>query len=358
MSAPAPPPARVIPFAATLSPMSAFAHCFIPTLIGLGLALAIHLGVILPRFGTGSTDLNRMVDLGRRLDARLDDVPTLAFIGDSVTVEGIDAREVAKAAPAGWRVLNLGINGCDRAELDVIVPKLAKAAPKAVCIVLRSLSIAQPPDVEVDGAYAYNLGGFATAWPADWIESDTPGVPPEKVAMLTKPRLEAEIHFRTAIQQLINNRLRARFRAGIKASGTDDWDAPFNMTASISGTTLDSHIKVLGEELLEGVKNGTTRHERDLEKLINRLAASGCMPVLVSAPIHPRLRETFGPTAARVRELATSMAAAHGGLYADATLLLDETGFADGQHPSEKGRMLLSAFIGSKLPAPAAASGH
>lgn len=335
-----------------MSAPAAFAFCFAPLVIGLALAVGFHLKVVLPRFGTGSSDLNRMVELGKRLDTPLTDAPTAVFVGDSVTVEGIDAALVTKAAPAGWRIMNFGINGCDRAELDVIMPKVAKAKPAAVCIVLRPLSIAEPPSVETDGAYAYNLGGFPAAWPAGWIEADTPGVPPERVAMLTKSTLEAEVHFRTAFQQLINNRLRERFRAGIKVARADDWNAPFNMTASISGSTLDNHISVLAEEVRLGIKDGTSRHERDLERLIRLLADSGVRPILISSPIHPRLRESFGPTAARLRELATGWAKQYNGVYADGSLILDETGFADGQHLNEKGRGLLSAFVGANMPPP------
>ena len=352
MTSAAPPPAQIIPFARTMSAPAAFAFCFAPLVIGLALAVGFHLKVVLPRFGTGSSDLNRMVELGKRLDSPLSDTPTTVFVGDSVTVEGIDASLVAKAAPAGWRVLNFGINGCDRAELDVILPKVAKARPAAVCIVLRPLSIAEPPWVEADGAHAYNLGGFPAAWPAGWIESDTPGVPPERVAMLTKSTLEAQVHFRTAFQQLINNGLRERFRAGIKATRADEWSAPFNMTASISGSTLDNHISVLAEEVRLGIENGTVRHERDLERLVRLLADSGIRPILISSPIHPRLRDSFGPTAARLRELATGWASQFNGVYADGSLILDETGFADGQHLNEKGRGLLSAFVGGKMPPP------
>lgn len=339
-----------------MSAPAAFAFCFAPLVIGLAVAVGVHLKVVLPRFGTGSGDLNRMVELGERLDAPMNDVPTAVFVGDSVTVEGIDASLVAKAAPAGWRVFNLGINGCDRAELVVIMPKVAAAKPAAVCIVLRPLSIAEPPPVEADGAYAYNLGGFPEAWPQGWIQSDTPGVPPERVERLTKSKLEAQVHFRTAFQQLINNGLRERFRAGIKLARSDDWNAPFNMTASISGSTLDNHISVLAEEVRLGIKDGTTRHEQDLERLIKLLADAGIRPILISAPIHPRLRESFGPTAARLRELASAWATKYGGVYADGSLILDETGFADGQHLNERGRGLLSAFVGANMPPPAAAA--
>ncbi|MCX5690457.1 MAG: hypothetical protein NTV94_11855, partial [Planctomycetota bacterium] len=95
MSSAAPPPAQIIPLARTMSAPAAFAFCFVPVVIGLALAVAFHLKVVLPRFGTGSSDLNRMVELGKRLDAPLSDVPTAVFVGDSVTVEGIDAALVA-----------------------------------------------------------------------------------------------------------------------------------------------------------------------------------------------------------------------------------------------------------------------
>ncbi|MBS0195814.1 MAG: hypothetical protein JSR77_03565 [Planctomycetes bacterium] len=352
MSAPSPPSPSEIPFAKDYSPTKAFAHCFLPVVVGLAVALGVHMRFVLPRLGTGSPDLNRMIQMGHRLDTPLSDAPTLVFVGDSVTVEGIDASIVAKNAPSGWRVFNFGINGCDRAELDVVLPKVADAKPRAVCIVLRALSIGRPPDVEVDGAYAYNLGGFPAAWPPGWMESDTPGVPPEKVEMLRASRFKAEVHFRTAFQQLINNGLRARFRSGIKVARSDDWSAPFNMTASISGSTLDNHINVLGEEVREATADGTQRQERDLEKLISLLASKGVTPVLIISPTHPRLRETFGPTNARLKTVAQAWAAQYRGVYADASELFDGSGFADGQHLNEKGRGLLSQFVGSKLPAP------
>ncbi len=332
--------------------ISAFLFCFIPVVLGLGAALGVHLKVLMPRFGTGNVDLNRMIEVGHRLDTPLSDKPSLVFIGDSVTVEGIDSTIVAKNSPAGWRVFNFGINGCDRAELDVIVPKVVKSQPKAICIVLRPLSIAMPPDVEVDGAYAYNIGGFPQAWPSNWIASDTPGVPPEIVARLQSSNLKAQAHFRTSFQQMINNKLRAKFRAGIKASRSDDFDAPFNMTASISGDTLDKHINTLAKEIREGIKGGTELHERDLARLIALVGDAKITPVFISAPIHPRLRDEFVPTAKRLTALATEWAAKYHGIYADASLLLDDSGFADGQHLNEKGRAALSAFVGSKLPSP------
>ncbi|MEI7658018.1 MAG: hypothetical protein WCK33_08140 [Phycisphaerae bacterium] len=353
MSAPAPHAHAPIPFAQGLSPAKAFAFCFLPTAAGLGLAVAFHLFVVLRVLGTGSPDLNRMVALGLRLDEPPPKEPTLVFIGDSVTVEGIDASTVAKATGGAWKVLNFGLNGADRAELDVIVPKVATMKPAATCIVMRPLSIAMPPAINIEGAHAYNLGGFSHAWPPGWIGTDTPGIPAEQLAALTGTPLQSKFNFRTAIMDMINSGLRARLRSGVRIAPIDDWNAPFNLTASIGGATLDNHLHALDVELQEAIREGTERHERDFERLVAHLAAAGVKPVLVASPIHPRLREAFGPTAARMATLAPTWAAAHGGLWIDATTLLDETGFADGQHPNQKGREALSAFIGSKLPPPA-----
>lgn len=331
----------------------AFVFCVVPVLVGLAVAVALQLGVILPRVGTGSPDLNRMMAVGKLLNTSLSEEPTLVFVGDSVTVEGIDAGIVKAGAPAGWRVLNLGINGCDRAELDVILPKVAAAKPRAVCIVLRPLSIAYPPDVEVDSSYAYNLGGFAEAWPAGWMTPYPPGVPQDKYEKLVAGKFEAQLHFRTALQALVNSKLRGAIRRGVRAVGSEEWRAPFNMTESIGGELLDRHVRVLAEELRIGVEGGTKEHEADLERLVMYLQSQGVVPILVSSPTHPGLREAFGATGARLREVALGLAERCGGVYADATLLLDESGFADGQHLNQKGRELLSRFIAGKLPAAA-----
>jgi lysophospholipase L1-like esterase len=352
MSAPATPVPPPIPVAQGLSPAKAFAFCFVPVAAGVGLAVAFHLFVVLGWLGTGSPDLNRMVALGERLDEPSPTEPTLVFIGDSVTVEGIDASIVARATGGAWQALNFGLNGADRAELDVIVPKVARHKPTAVCIVMRPLSIAEPPAVNLDGAHAYNLGGFAAAWPEGWIGPDTPGLPAEQREALTAPSLDSKLHFRTAIMEMINAGLRARLRSGVRIAPVDDWIAPYNLTTSIGGVTLDNHIRALDVELQDAIKQGTERHERDFERLVSHLAAAGIKPVLVASPIHPRLREAFGPTAERMRALGPTWASSHGGTWIDATTLLDETGFADGQHPNQKGREALSAFIGSNLPPP------
>ncbi len=352
MSAPSPPPPEDIPFAERLGSPKTFAYWVIPTVLGLLAAVVFHLLVVMPRFGTGSPDLDRMIAIGQLLDSPLNSEPTLVCVGDSTTVEGIDASIIAQAAPKGWRVLNLGINGGDRAELNVIIPKVAAAKPKAVCLVLRPAHIGDPPDVEVDSSYAYNLGGFPAAWPAGWMTPNPPGVPPDKIENLTATHLDAHLNFRTAFQQLINNKLREQLRRGIRPSQPTNFVAPFNLTMSISGSTLESHLRNLDEENQKAIKFGTAKHEADMERLIAYLHSQGVTPILIAAPTHPGLREAFGPTNARMTELAKGWAQKYAGIYGEATLLFDESGFADAQHLNEKGRRLLSEFVGKLIPPP------
>lgn len=367
MSAPTPPPPPDIAIASRLSAPAAFAWCAVPSLLGLALAVVLQLGFMLPKFGTGSSDLNRMIELGRHLGSPYR-TPTAVAVGDSVTVEGIDASVVAANAPAGWTIENLGINGCDRAEVNVILPRVLGAKPRAVIFVLRPLSIAEPPPLSGDGAYAYALGGFRDYWPKDWINPGSPGVTEDIYARLTAPDLKAKVHFRTAVNYLINDTARAKIRKGITFARADDWNAPFNMTASVGGKTLDNHLKSLEEEVriaahADGDGHGSpgpfrpdiASDEADMERLIASTRAAGSIPVLIAAPVHPRLRdaEAFGAVGRRLRELAPQWAAEYGGVYADASALLDETGFADGQHLNAKGRELLSTFVGKSLPPPA-----
>lgn len=367
MSAPAPPPPHQIEFAPRLSAPAAFSFAFLPVVAGLGAAAVIHFSVVLPRLGVGSSDLNRMVALGHHLESPAPAGTRTAFaVGDSVTVEGIDADIVKANAPPGWTIENIGINGCDRAEVKVILPKIMAAKPAAVIFVLRPLSITEPPPIAVDGAYAYALGGFPKLWPPAWVEPDSPGVPPNIFRDLTASETLARIHFRSALSYVINDGLRERVRKGIKFARPDNWVAPFNMTSSISGPELTRHLTALENEVREstavpptgheGTPNPaspTATHEAEMERLIRYTRDHGSIPVLFAAPVHPRMASApaYSAVAARLKVVARDWATETGGVFADASALLDETGFADGQHLNAHGRQLLSEFVGKHLPA-------
>ncbi len=368
---PPPTPTRNpdVPRTGNLSATGAFAFISLPVIAGLCTAALLHFTLIMPRIGVGSPDLNRAVQLGHHLDSSPYATGTWAVaVGDSVTVEGFDAAIARAHAAPGWSVQNIGLNGCDRGQIRVVLPKVLTARPTAAIFILRPRSIAEPIAVTHDGAFAYVLGGFPNDFPRDWITGPLPGLSRDVADDLSRPVLTAKLHFRTAIATSINDGLRERLRRGIKFSRPDDWTAPFNLSTSIDGATLDRHLATLERETVDATtpvgspprEQGapftpdTAIHEDEMRRLILMTRDAGVTPIIVIAPVHPRMRTApvHSAVAARLREIAPGWASESGGVYADASLLLDESGFADGQHLNAHGRELLSAFVGERLPAP------
>jgi hypothetical protein len=342
----------------------------IPSLVGLALAAAVSVWILFPKLGTGSTDQDRKIAIGALLDAGFvpdaQDRRTLVCLGDSVSVAGLDAAAIElagnDASSPRWRVLHLGINGCNRTGLDVIVPLVARAKPDAACVLLIPESVVEPFPLPVDSAYAYNLGGFVGAWPDGWMDSPRPGISADAMVGLRASPLSATLHFRNAPQTAVNLGLRARFRAGIRPPRFDDWVAPFELAQSISGATLEGHLRQIATETVAKASGGTELHEQDLERDLMELRRAGVYLVLVAGPIHPELRAALSPYAERVRVVcervlnatiekpsADAGALSSVGIFIDASNALTAEDFADALHPNASGRAKLSQLIGAGL---------
>ncbi|MFZ4573575.1 MAG: hypothetical protein ACOYN0_04210 [Phycisphaerales bacterium] len=334
--------------------LATFAFWAVPTILGVLAAAALQLWVIFPRMGAGSADLDRCIALGELYREGLSDQPTVVCIGDSVSVEGIDASVVAANAPPGWRILNAALNGGDRLEQAVMLPALAKAQPTYVVWTCRAMYLGAPPaDLHADRAAAYRIADFPEAWPQDWITSKTPGLTEDLMGSLTGPKVKSELHFRTSLIHATDQKIKGILKGGsFRAADAADWGAPFQMNISITGPRLDRHLEALRDEHAERIGKG--KQVREYERMVELLAAAGVRPVLVVAPVHPAIREKgwFEPEVTELRALAAKLAAANGGVFIDASDLLTAEDFADGQHPGASGRQKLSALIGSKLPAP------
>jgi hypothetical protein len=341
-----------------------------PVLVGLGVALVIHLFVIFPTLGAGAPDVQRGIELGRRIEQGFAQAPSAVFIGDSVTVEGIDATVAQQAAPPGWEVLNLALNGGDRLEQAIMIPKLAQARPELVIWIVRPMLLGAPPaNLHEDRAAAYRLGGFRPAWPDAWL-STKQGITRESLAMLEGSEIRAKVHFRTGFIGVVGVWLKGVLRPGtFRDAEPDDWLVPAELASQAPLERLQLNIKSLAEEHDKRVRLRTTDEQgretitsrlepQELFRLVDHLARSGTRVVLVRSPIHPEIRasKAFEPEATQLEEMARDWCASNGGLYLDAATLLEASEFADGQHPAASGRAKLSAFIGSGLPAPGTSS--
>lgn len=348
----------------------AFAFCLVPTFAGVAAAVALHLWAVIPTIGVGANGLTRMVRLGQHLAALAAAPragPTACILGDSVGVEGIDASAIERGAQGAWHAENYAINGATREQIRVIVPKVLATRPDAVALVLRAQSIADPPPLSVDLAHAYALGGFAKDWPEGWIAPGVPGIDGAARSALAAGALEAELSFRGALVYRFNDAMHERFSGKTRLPPPDVWTDAHHMTGSIVGERLERHLKVMEEEVASAARMADPAfpatlepNERDLEEIVALIRERGATPVLVIAPVHPRLRGSrpYAEVGARLAERVAEWSGRHGAVAIDAGTLLDEEDFADAQHPSASGRAKLSEFIGRNLPKPPARAGE
>jgi hypothetical protein len=324
-------------------------------LAGLVVAIVGSLAVVFPLIGTGSVDQDRKIALGRAVEsgviASANALRRAVFLGDSVSVDGIDAAIVEHQAGAGWRVFNFAIRGCNRTGLDVIAPAFIASKPDLVVLVLQpDMSIAQF-ELPEDSAYAYALGGFPSFWPEGWMEPVPPGIPAESMQALLSGSIEGRLHFRNSPQVWINGTLRERFRPGVRVPAADDWIAPFVRTASISGSTLEINLERVKRETLARRELTTVADRDDLARLLREFAVHHVQLLVVGAPAHPQLRETFDFDRTTLRDIVAKESSRSSGAiaYIDAFELLDEDGFSDALHPNREGREALSRFVGNAL---------
>lgn len=343
----------------------ALLFCLVPSIAGVAIAVALHLFVVLPTVGVGSNGLTRMVRLGEHLasiEGARADKPRVCVLGDSVSVEGTDAAAIERGAQGAWQADNFAINGATREQIRIILPKVLATKPDAVVYVLRAQAITDPPPLPIDLAYAYALGGFPGAWPDGWVTPAVPGVPAGAMKGLEADRTAAQLHFRGALVYRFNDLMHERFSGKTKLPPPDDWRDAHHMTGIITGDRLDRHIKTMEEEVADSARMSDASfpatlepNERDLAELVAQIRSAGVTPVLVIAPVHPRLRDSrpYAEVGARLSQRVDEMVARSGAVRIDARLLLDEADFADAQHPGPTGRVKLSEFIGSHLPQPA-----
>jgi hypothetical protein len=341
--------------AISMTPWRAAVLCGCSILMGLFIALTASLFVIFPLLGTGSLDQDRKLALGESLSngllERTNGRPTAVFLGDSVSVDGIDALLVETYADSHWRVLNLAIPGCNRTGLHVILPAVLAGKPDVLVMVLQpDMCIAQF-ELPEDSAVAYALGRFPTYWPSDWFNPAPRGIPPDSLRALSVGELEGRLHFRNSPQIWINSTLRERLRVGARVPAPDDWTTPFVRTTSLTGPTLDLNIYRVRRDTVERQQATNAADRDDLTRLLRACTESGVKLLIVGSPVHPRLRPTVQADRDVLRELVGAESARGEGsvVYVDAFELLDESSFADAVHPNGPGREALSAFIGKAL---------
>ncbi|MEM7230454.1 MAG: hypothetical protein AAF432_16770 [Planctomycetota bacterium] len=321
--------------------------CLLLPAIGVVCAYLLLRVAVLPTIGYGYAE--RLIAIGERLDTSMADQPTAIFLGSSVVVEGIDASIVEDAAP-GWRALNFAINGCEINEQRVMLDKVVAAQPRAVVLNLRPITMAMPGDIPAEKAYGYALGGFPLSWRDDFTtEANLPLISEESLDRLTSSEFEAQLHFRRAPIQAMNDRVRRVVRRGLRSVPPDEFALPNEMSDAISGSTLDKHIGDIIDENIERTASYPLPYGRELQFAIDTMIDAGVTPVLVITPQHPDVAPAIAEQTAALTSFVRVIGDNTGSVVLDAHDLVGAEGFADALHLGTSGRAALSEAIARVL---------
>ncbi|HVU88617.1 MAG TPA: SGNH/GDSL hydrolase family protein [Pirellulales bacterium] len=315
--------------------------------LGAVLGLVLLVKVVLPTFGVGSVE--RVVQLGRHLDQPLTPAPSVAFLGNSITREGVDTRLVDETAPAGWHAQNFAISAASLSEMRVQLPKILSARPAAVAFGLRPEDMGRVDDIDLDKAFAYAMGGFVAAWPEGWTHADLPGIGSATYDALRSSPLAQDLHFRTAPLNIINQEVRVRLRSGLRKVAPDNWTDPYELAFSVRDERLQRHIESIQHDMEMRLSEGGDAGAQLTKTLAAEIHAAGSTPVLIVLPMHPAFRASMQPHITALRSLLGRIAQEESGIMIDALDVLAADEYADALHPNAAGREIYSRFLGRAL---------
>ena len=316
-------------------------------LAGTAVAFAVLVHVLLPTLGVG--DVQRIVELGRHLDQPRQHGPYIVFLGNSITMEGIDTAMVRSTAKRPGRIENLALSGCGTNEQRVLLPKLLGSRPNIVVLAFGPTVLDTRDDLPLDKAYAFAMSGFPQAWPASYQRRDFPDFDQTTFDALHSSPFRQTLHFRTAPLNWLNGTLRLRMRSDLRGDATADWIRPYRMLGTVSEKTLAWHLESLRANLETCCREGQQRAIPNVRSLVATAGRGGAKPVLVVLPIHPRLRDDAAPLLPPLNQLLAYLAKQQQGIVVDASDLLTEEQFADAVHPNADGRAVYSRFVGTYL---------
>lgn len=325
--------------------IAAFLFDIMCTAMGAGAALALTMFVLMPVLGVGNVE--RVVALGHHIESG--DAPMVVMLGNSVTVEGLDAGVVAAEIGRGATAENWGINGSALQEVRLLLPKVLAAHPRYVVLTLMSSDIANPQDIDSEKAYGYGAGGFGSAWPDGEFSKLFPGMTRVTRDPIVSGPLEQAIYFRSTLLDWLNRQVRMAVRPGIRRVRADEWRLPFELTGGISGDRLDAHARQVEDMTHMRTDSRDGSGARVIAAAAETIVAGGARAVLCIAPQHPILRETLAPEMSDLRATVMGLSTHPGVAVLDASQLFGAEGFADVLHPNATGREAYSRAVGEVI---------
>lgn len=312
-------------------------------LAGVGTGLAV-----LPTlFRSVSTDLDRYAIVLDKLHENEADVSTIVF-GNSVVMNGIDARRLAERAPAVTRAYNFSTTGQSTTESYLLHQELGSNVRSVVQLVpvtdvLRALPI--DPN-KYNALYMYGFRAtpetraFLTGLYGDEIDSS-----------LGASDLEQRFRARWALRQFVDTGIRelARTDLDLERARVDlYYPSPYTKRVREAIRT-----KLIGDEIGRwppGPLELRPEKVATLREMARLAQASGRELLFLLPPIQPEVRRRIDPSYPRVFvDVLASIRDDYGARWVDATDLLPDDEYVDHVHPTAQGARELTDLVARSL---------
>lgn len=325
------------------------------------LAGVVCAGLIIPRlFAKIDTDLERTRFLLRtvtEIKKGTTPAPDMVFLGNSVTMNGVDAELVAKELPNSPRIYNFSSTGQSVAEGYLYLQELPMEA-KAVVLVV------SPANLEDDGLPSEDV--FNTFYMQGYRPNERtleslsdvfkgvtdpkdPFKKPYDVALFSRNDIQQRFRSRWAIAQVPDTEFRKKLRKDLDTSKSIrslTYPAPYSKP--IAAKNFEVLLPTYNKPRTTPEFAPLETQNKLITKLVEQVRADGKKIAIVLAPMHPARLSFAGP---EFRRGIANWANKHsiGCPVLDLSDSLTKDQFLDVVHPSREGAEIISKRIAEFL---------
>lgn len=294
-------------------------------------------------------ELNRMYYIYENLHSTSQKLPEIVVLGDSVTMNGVDCRQLTeelKGHPVAW---NLASSGLLVPEAMMIIEELPSSVKTIIFGVMLDMAVKPPPEFTFDRISAYKLSGFKVTDEMANVLAEN-GL--KKTAIDMKRSYWVNIfEARTAILDSINTYCRQWLRKDLTLeTALKDVFYPRTYAAHIPKDVL----MMLADKNYMHWTSQMGRIDPANLKLycfLGQMAREkGCRFIMLIMPERPLRKEWNEPDFYKNVNLSIKDFTAQTGFEVwDCKDLLPEEYFVDHVHPDPEGAKILTEFVGKKL---------
>jgi hypothetical protein len=321
------------------------------SLLGLGLALlagfAVGVGAMPALFGAAANDFRR-IDLLFRALRETSPPPDLLVFGNSVTMNGIDARAFEGAVPDVRTALNFASTGQSIAEAFLLYQEIP-AATKRVVYAIPADALESNVAFNPHAYNAFVMYGYE-AEPAT-LAALRESYAAVHVADLDRSWLEQRIEARWVFRTVLDKSMRGWVRPDLNLDRAfRDLRYPAAYTHRLPEARLRDELAQRVAIRPPGALRVSDPSRRLLAELVRSAQRDDRRIALALAPIHPAFREAWGAEFVdSVRAFAATFEADTRVQVIDATTILEDAQFVDSVHPGAEGAARWTRKIAAAL---------